>query len=797
MQNNRALIKAGILRFMTKRRSRTTKRTRKKSTGRSHHSRSLFKLLFFYGCCLALIAAGLWLLYLDHIVRQKFDGKKWSLPARVYARPLELYEGLPMTPNLLERELNALGYRWVDSVSKPGQVSRHSAGEYTRYQIYTRGFNFWDGQDRPQKFEVLLGPVGVARLISDSVALPLVRLEPEQIGGIYPTQKEDRLLVQLKDLPPLLGETLLAVEDKNFLHHWGVSPVAIARAAWVNFRSGRVVQGGSTLTQQLVKNFYLSHERSLTRKIQEAAMSVLLEWHYSKAEILETYVNEVFLGQSGARAIHGFGLASQYYFQLPVGELDAPRVALLVGLVKGASYYNPWRNPERALKRRNLVLDVMHREGLIDAAELGRAKSAPLGVVKAGSRSQTTYPAFVDLVKRQLSRDYKPEDLQSEGLRIFTTLSPMVQRQAEEAVSKRLAALERDYQTKQLQGAMVVTSVGAGEVLAVVGDRNPRYAGFNRALDARRPVGSLMKPLVYLAALEQPARYHLGTVISDAPVTVQSKDGELWQPQNYSHKSHGEVPLLQALVHSYNQATARLGMQVGLDKVAYTLERAGFSGRIPAVPAMTLGAIEMSPIEVAEIYHTLAAEGTYTPLRAIRDVLTATGEPLKRYPLTIEQRFNEAAAFQLQYALQAVLREGTGRAVYHRFPADLPLAGKTGTTNDQRDSWFAGFSGEHLAVSWVGRDDNSPMPLTGSGGALKVWADLMSQLPTLGVNLEPPESITFDWIDASTGLLSAEGCEGALWLPMVTRYSPTEAVACRLQQQKKQQERSWWHRFWN
>ncbi|MDO3386079.1 penicillin-binding protein 1B [Gilvimarinus sp. SDUM040013] len=795
MQNNRALIKAGILTPMTKRRTRPTKRSRNKNTSRSKHSRSLFKLLILYSFCIAFVAVGLWVLYLDHVVRDKFDGKKWALPARVYARPLELYEGLPITPNLLERELNALGYRWVDAVSKPGQSSRHGAGEYTRYQVYTRGFDFWDGRDRPQKFEVVLGPVGVARLLSDGSALPLARLEPEQIGGIYPTQKEDRLLVQLKDLPPLLGETLLAVEDKNFLRHWGVSPTAIARAAWVNFRSGQVVQGGSTLTQQLVKNFYLSHERSLARKAQEAAMSVLLELHYSKAEILETYINEVFLGQSGARAIHGFGLAAQHYFQVPVSELDTPKVALLVGLVKGASYYNPWRNPERAKKRRNLVLGVMHREGLISSAELNRAQAAPLGVVKSGSRSQTTYPAFVDLVKRQLARDYKTEDLQSEGLRIFTTLSPMVQRQAEDAVAKRLANLEQAYNTENLQAAMVVTSVGAGEVLAVVGDKNPRYAGFNRALDAHRQIGSLMKPLVYLSALEQPARYHLGTLISDDPVTVTSDDGQLWQPQNYSRQSHGEVPLLEALVRSYNQATARLGMQLGLQQVAYSLERAGFSGHIPAVPAMTLGAVDMSPIEVAGIYHTLAAEGTYTPLRAIRDVLTATGEPLKRYPLTIEQRFSEAAAFQIQYALQAVLREGTGRAVYHRFPADLPLAGKTGTTNDQRDSWFAGFSGQHLAVSWVGRDDNSPMPLTGSGGALKVWADLMSQLPTRGVNLTPPESVSFDWIDARTGLLSAEGCEGALWLPMVTRYTPSAAEPCRLQQ--KQQERSWWHRFWN
>ncbi|UTF61313.1 penicillin-binding protein 1B [Gilvimarinus sp. DA14] len=796
MQNNRAPGKDTDRDPMTKRRTPAPRRrARKKKPTQKRHGRSLFKILLIYAVLASLIVGGLWVVYLDFVVRDKFDGKKWSLPARVYARPLELYEGAAVTPNLLELELTALGYRAVESVSRPGYFSRHRAGGYTRYRIYSRGFEFWDGRDKALLFDVVLGPSGVASLTAQDEHIPLVRLEPEQIGGIYPTQAEDRLLVQLSDLPPLLGEALLAVEDKDFLDHYGVSPTAIARAAWVNLRSGQVVQGGSTLTQQLVKNFYLTHERSLTRKAQEAIMSVLLEVHYSKSEILETYINEVYLGQSGARAIHGFALASQYYFRQPVSELNAQQVALLVGLVKGASFYNPWRNPERATKRRNLVLSVMHREGLINDAELKQAQAAPLGVVKPGQNSQSTYPAFVELVKRQLARDYKEEDLRSDGLRIFTTLSPMVQRQAEEAVAKRLDNLESAYKVDGLQASMVVTSVGAGEVLAMVGDRNPRYAGFNRALDAQRPVGSLMKPFVYLAALEQPAAYNLGSPIADEPVTVTSDDGKLWEPQNYSRQSHGQVPLIEALAHSYNQATARLGMQLGLRQVAHTLERAGFDGYIPPVPAMTLGAIDMSPYEVAGIYHTLAAEGTYTPLRAIRDVLTATGEPLKRYPLQIEQRFSGAGVFELQYALQAALREGTGRQVYHRFPADLPLAGKTGTTNDQRDSWFAGFSGEHLAIAWVGRDNNAETPLTGSGGALKVWADLMSELPTRGVNTEAPEGVTFDWIDRASGKLSAEGCEGAMWLPLHSDYLPSDAVSCRLDNTGG--TRSWWQRFWN
>lgn len=781
---------------MTKRRTPAPRRKpRKKAAAQKRHGRALLKLWFLYAVVFAIVALGLWVVYLDFVVRAKFDGKKWSLPARVYARPLELYEGMALTPTLFESELKALGYRFVANVAAPGQVSRHANGGRVAYDVYSRGCEFWDGRDPARRFALALNQGQVSRLVSGSEPLALMRLEPEQIGGIYPTAQEDRLLVRLSGLPPLLGETLLAVEDKNFLDHYGVSPLAIARAAWVNLRSGDVVQGGSTLTQQLVKNFYLSHERSLTRKAQEAVMSVLLEVHYSKSEILETYVNEVFLGQSGTRAIHGFALASQYYFRQPVSELDTAKVALLVGMVKGASYYNPWRNPERAKQRRATVLMVMHRERLIDDAEYKRAQAAPLGVVEPGSNAQTTYPAFVQLVKRQLAQEYQEEDLRSDGLRIFTTLSPMVQRQAEQAVQQRLNSLEAQYKTENLQAGMLVTSVGAAEVLALVGDKNPRYAGFNRALDAHRPIGSLMKPFVYLTALEQPASYNLGTTLSDAPVTVSSDDGQLWQPQNSSRRSHGDVPLIDALVHSYNQASARLGMQLGLAQVANTLQRAGFKGYIPPVPAMTLGSVEMSPYEVAGVYHTLATEGSYTPLRAIRDVLTSTGEPLKRYPLRIEQRFRPQSAFQLQYALQAVLREGTGKRVYNQFSADLPLAGKTGTTNDQRDSWFAGFSGEHLAVVWVGRDDNSATPLTGSGGALQVWADLMTQLPTRGVNLTPPQGVSFDWLDHDTGALSAEGCAGAIWVPLETDFAPSRAVDCRLDQQ--QRERSWWHRFWN
>lgn len=778
---------------MTKRRpsSRSRRPANKGST--KHRGWARFRRWLLWAIGILSLLLLVWVIYLDVTVRAKFDGKKWALPARVYARPLELYQGLALTSELLEQELRALGYRPVERISASGQYARQTSGERIQYQIHSRGFDFWDQSETARHFSLTLAGQRVVALNDKSgTELALMRLEPEEIGGIYPSHGEDRLLVRLEDLPPLLGEILIAVEDRDFVRHHGISPSGIARAAWANLTAGRVVQGGSTLTQQLIKNFYLTRERSLQRKAQEAIMALLLELHYGKAEILETYVNEVYLGQSGPRAVHGFALAAQHYFRQPLRELNTSQLALLVGVVKGASYYNPWRYPERATERRNLVLQIMASEGLITSAELKRAQQAPLGIVKQSDHSLQSYPAFIELVQRQLRRDYRQEDLQSEGLRVFTSLSPMVQRRAEQSLSRRVDQLKQGHGVAELQGAMVVTSVGAGEVLAVVGDKSPRFAGFNRALDARRPIGSLVKPFVYLAALEQPTLYHPATLISDAPVVVEGDNGERWQPRNADLEDHGQVPLYEALVHSYNQASARLGMQLGLQEVYQSLRSAGFEGHIPQVPSILLGAVEMTPMEVAGIYHTLAAEGVYTPLRSIREVLTAEGEPLRRYPLELEQRFSPEASFQLQYLLQLALREGTGRRVYDQFPEQLTLAGKTGTSNDQRDSWFAGFSGEHLAVAWLGRDDNGATPLSGAGGALQVWTDLMLSLPTQGLSLNPPGEVSFDWLDSETGLLSAEHCENAVWLPLRAGQQPSKQAPCKLTDNSGA---SWWQRL--
>ncbi|ROZ81846.1 penicillin-binding protein 1B [Pseudomonas neustonica] len=713
-------------------------------------------------------------MYLDAIVQEKFSGKRWSVPAKVFARPLELYAGQHLTRDDFLTELKALGYRSVNSVSGPGQMSVGAS----RIDVYTRGFQFFEGAEPAQRVSVRFNGQQVAS-ISGSSDLVMARLEPMMIGGIYPAHNEDRILVRLDQASPYLVDSLVAVEDREFFQHFGVSPKGIARAIYVNLTSGSLRQGGSTLTQQLVKNFYLNSDRNIIRKGLEAMMSILLELHYSKEDILEAYLNEVFLGQDGNRAIHGFGLASQYYFAQPLQELQLHQVALLVGMVKGASYYNPRRNPERATNRRNLVLDLMAEQGIISAEQAVTAKNKPLDVSIGGSMADTSYPAFMDLVKRQLRADYRDEDLTSEGLRIFTSLDPLLQHKAEEAVKTTLKRIGPAAENVPLESAMVVTGAQTGEVMAVVGGSDPRFSGFNRALDASRPIGSLIKPAIYLTALEQADRYSLVTPIDDAPIELEAEPGKIWAPQNYGRQSHGLVPLYLALAKSYNQAAVRLGMDVGVDKVLNTVRRLGVEHDWPAYPSMLLGSGAMTPMQVSDMYQTLANGGFNTPLRSIRNVLTAQGEPLKRYPFEVRQRFDSASIFLTQEAMSHVMTEGTGRSAYNRVPASVRLAGKTGTTNDLRDSWFAGFSDDLVAVAWVGRDDNGRTRLTGATGALQVWSAFMGEAHPQSLSAVPPSGIVKAWADPATGLGSDPSCVGSIEIPFRQGYEPLPGPGCR------------------
>jgi penicillin-binding protein 1B len=543
-----------------------------------------------------------------------------------------------------------------------------------------------------------------------------------------------------------------------------------------------VEQGGSTLTQQLVKNFFLSNERSLQRKLSEALVSILLELHFSKQEILETYLNEVYLGQSGPRAIHGFGLASRYYFNVSLDQLKLHQQALLVGLVKGPSYYDPWRFPQRSLDRRNLVLDMMLEQGLVSASEAAKAKQAPISVGEKVSRHRATYPAYLDLVRRQLRREYRERDLSSDGLSIFTHFDPLLQWQAERSTAATFARLQQRYgkdRVDPIEAGMIVTSIDSGDVQAVIGGKDIRFPGFNRAIDALRPVGSLMKPAVYLTALSHPDRYSLMTPLSDASVTVKGQDGSVWQPRNFDKKDHGNVPLHRAMSQSLNQATARLGMELGIDAVLDTVKKLGVERSLPEVPSVVLGAAEMTVFDVAGMFQTIAGGGFHSRLNTIHEVLDAKGVALSRYPLEVEQRISPKANYLLQYILQEVMREGTGKKVYRHFPEQYALAGKTGTSDDLRDSWFAGFNGEQLAVVWMGRDDNGSTPVTGASGALLLWQDYFLSQPQESVLQRVPDGVTYHWVDGERMLLSKSHCEGARYMPFIDGTEPSAIAECQ------------------
>jgi penicillin-binding protein 1B len=762
--------------------SKGRRKQKPKGRKRGAHKRVHWGRLALAVSVLVLLMTGGYATYLSQTVRTKFDGKRWAEPARVYARPLELYVGAPIDAAQLQAELEFLGYRRVAAVSGPAQWSRDG----NRFAVHTRGFTFWDGHTAARAVVLEVGGGGITRLVerSGGRAVDLLRLEPGLVGSIYPAHAEDRVLVRRDELPASLVEGLLAVEDRRFFEHGGVDLRGIARAVVANLRAGRAVQGGSTLTQQLVKNFILTPERSLTRKINEALLAMVVEARYGKDEILEAYANEIFLGQDGARAIHGFGLAAHFYFQRPLAELRLHETALLVGLVKGASFYNPRRHPQRARERRDLVLEQMAAQGFITPETAAQASARPLGVSGEGGTAAQRMPAFVDLVRRQLRRDYREEDLTSTGLRIFTTLDPWVERQASAALADRLAQIERDrgLDAGSLEGAVVVVSPQNGEVLAVVGGRRAAYAGFNRALDAVRPIGSLVKPAVYLTALTQPERFTLKTRIDDKPVDLTLPGGQRWQPRNYDREIHGEVMLHEALAQSYNLATIDLGMTVGLGRVVDTLRALGVEREVARYPSLLLGALSLSPFETAQMYQTIAAGGFRAPLRAIREVLGADLEPLQRYPLEVVKAVDAAPVFLLNRNLVEVTRSGTARALRWLLPDGLDVAGKTGTTNDLRDSWFAGFSADLLAVAWVGRDDNAPTGLTGASGALRVWADLVKALDPIPLQLAPPASVEYHWVDAQ-GRLARQDCAGAVAYPFIAGSQPRVAAPCLETQQ--------------
>lgn len=688
----------------------------------------------FTGAVLTVFYGG----YLDWQIRSKMDGQIWRLPAEVYSR----IESVKISDNLAFDEVIQIlldnEYRQTTMVAAPGDFKL----EDDTIVVLRRAFPFPD-KPEPQRVLRLRFVDNKLNRIEDLVAVKAIdefRLAPKLIAMLE-SDNEDRLAIPLQNYPRLLIDALILTEDRRFYDHHGINPVGIIRALITNIRAGQTVQGGSTLTQQLVKNLFLSSERTITRKANEALMSLVLDWRYDKNRILETYLNEIYLGQNGDTQIHGFELASQFYFGRSIREISLDQIALLVGMVKGPSLYNPWRNPQNALERRNVVLKLMLEHKMIGDELYQLLSQRPLGVQQKGQISRK-YPSFIQTLQADLRRELGEHKISSLlGARIFTTMDLKQQAQAENAVVNTVSQLQLKTKNSYLEGAMIVADYRAGEIRAVVGGLQTQYAGFNRALMAKRQIGSLVKPSIYLTALSNPEQFRLNTPINNQPITINVKGSPPWQPRNYDKKYSGSVMLMDALARSLNIPTVNIGMKVGLSKVIDTQKAMGWDNvEIPKVPAMLLGAYTISPYDVTKLYQTIANQGGRIELTTVDTIADRQGNIIYQHDKTAKQVVPQEAAFQTLFAMQQTVERGTARSLQNDY-ADLRLAGKTGTTNDARDTWFVGIDGKNISTVWLGRDDNGETKLTGASGALQIYKDYLSHTYIEKLKLNKPANM--------------------------------------------------------
>lgn len=722
----------------------------------------LFAKLFF----ILLILLAFYTLYLDAKVVEKFEGQRWQVPVQVFGKVERFYIGSEINLSRLNENLLQTGYRRTNKVSKPGEYALSKS----RIIIYRRAFDFGSGVEEPEIATIDVTYKNqtqeVSQLYLDNQKTDYIEIEPYLMGRIIPENKEDRVLVPLQSVPEKLLDTLLLVEDRDFYFHSGISPLGILRALYSNIKAGRTVQGGSTLTQQLVKNMYLTRDKTIWRKANEAIMSLLLEYRYSKDQLLEAYINEVYLGQHFANGIYGFGLASEFYFGENIAQLSNAQMATLIGVIKGPSYYDPWRYPERTKKRRDLVLKLMFKEEYMSKEAYLSALKTPLDIRQSRrlAPSKQKFPSYLQLVKRELSEMLSPA-LQQSGIRVFTTFSVSEQIALEKTVDEQLSELAKK-DDHDLQVAMIVTDIASGEVKALVGDKKSGYAGFNRALNAKRPIGSLIKPAIYLAALERYQQYQLGTLLEDKAISFDLNDGEIWRPKNYDGEYRGKVSLFTSLVKSLNIPTINIGMELGLNNIADVIHLLGYNDDITLRPSLLLGSINMSPYQVNQFYLPIANQGQFVQSHVVESVVSAQGETLFQHILEQTPYFSAQASYLNDYMLTQVTQQGTAKSLTWRLK-DKVVAGKTGTTNDQRDSWFVGYDAKHMITTWLGRDDNKSTDFTGSSGALTLFANYMSRIGTINKSHSMPPGIEHIDFENKTGLGVGVECPNTTSYPAI------------------------------
>lgn len=682
----------------------------KKKKPQKHFKTLILKAVLFVTGMLAGLMVP-WYYYINYIT-DTIVQDQWDIPSVVYARALELYQGQHLSPEALSFELDLLGYQATSSKPQTGQYKYQNGA----FWIQTKGFSFPDMTTQPQLIQLQLSGQQVA-----SISPELARLEPPIIGRFFTTNFENRLPIKLNAIPTTMVIGLQAVEDRDFKNHHGVSWLGILRAAVKNLMAGEVVQGGSTITQQLVKNKLHYSQNSLLRKLHEALAATLLESKLSKAEILESYFNEVYWGQDGKVAVHGVVEAAQYYFAKPVERLTIAEQALLVGIIKGPSWYNPYRQTKRALLRRDVVLNSWLETGVIDQAQHNSAKSSALRLSKS-RQLKTDFDDYMDVVKSQIKQQFTLPDLQSSGLRIFTAMDPYVQYKTTQTARKT-----NDWLASEVESALLVSGAKNGELLAVSGSKSAS-SHYNRALLAKRQIGSLIKPLVYLAGLEILPGFSMQSRLVDGPISLKTDDNKTWQPNNWDRKSMGSISAEDALVYSRNQATVDLGLKIELTRFIKFLQQLGLQVQRNIHPALFLGAIELTPFEVQHLFGILSSRGANQHVNAIRYVTDKNNQILSRSRHTTSHTLSTTNIDTINRALNQITLRGTAKKLTQDFVLPGPLFGKTGTTNEGKDSWYVGYNHDYLVTVWVGRDDNQATAYSGSSGALILWGHLLNNL---------------------------------------------------------------------
>ena len=716
----------------------------------------------------------------SRLIDARLHGERERTLPRVYARPLVLWRGQALSRQDLISRLNDLGYAQRDRADAPGEFSV----ERDAVSINPRSSDLGDAVVRVS-FGGGIRRLDVGRKRPESIQLDAPLLTALMSSG----GRQKSRNVPLSTIPKYVQEAVLAIEDQGFYSHPGINPVRILAAAAANvFGDNPSLVGYSTITQQLARMFFLSDEfnaelsageRSYGRKLREALMSLVLERHASKDEILELYLNDIYLGQRGSFAIHGVAEAARLFFGKDVANISLSEAALIAGVIQSPATRSPFARPERAVERRNVVLQAMADEGYISREAADLASADRLQVVARAVDNEAPY--FVDMVSEQVAQAFPGLTAEAGQVDVYTTLDLNLQRTALDAIRNGLANVDRLLARKRrpqpAQAALIAIDPRTGEILAMVGGRSYNESQYNRAVAARRQPGSVFKPFVYLAAFERAAgegRSDLtpASMTIDEPSTF-TFDDQVWEPRNYDEYD-GEITFRRALAMSRNLATIHVGETVGFDRVAALWRRVGVGTPPKAVPAITLGVFELTPLEVAQAYTLFVNEGNVRPLTSIRHVQTARGD-IRPKDATLHAAARADTTFLVTSMMRSVLNEGT--AVGARAAGfTLEAAGKTGTTNDLRDAWFVGFTPELLSVVWVGFDDNHPLSLTGTQAALPIWTEFMRRAlagrPSVG--FEPPGGITFVDIDRDTGKLALPGCPRVYNESFLSGTEPTE-----------------------